>query len=755
MIRQTDTNTPLDLLKRKFSILHEISSAIVFTDNIGSIANLMLDLALSYTDAEKGSLLMIDHGNFLHVLAARGMDRLAIHNYRVRLGEGISGTVAQERTPVLVEDIDKDERFSHFKHDRYKTKSFISCPLLSRNELLGVFNINDKKDGTPFTEDEFDLLKIISNHAAIALENALLLNELKAKAGQLDELNKKLIDSDIHKTEFITRASHELRNPLNSVKGAIYYLRNAENIPLQDRSEFYDIIASETDRVVGRVEHLIDFLHYDESRLLKKSILTPTDVFQDVANTPSIKTLLMRNDIHLQFDDPVRTSDIIGDRVKIIQLFMNLVEAVSSVLDRGDTIRMSSCENGNVQMSISIPRAIPQELSSFLTNPRYPFEQNIPREALKLFLARSVVEAHCWDVEVDQGTEGSQITFNIPQSSEEKISTITENVLELFSELICSLLDVDICSIMFYDDRTGKLKIASAQGLTRDIIRNTSINKGEQIAGWVAQRGEPLFIENIEQDSRFSRKNISQYNAKSLISLPLKSGDRVVGVLNVNNKKTSRPFSKGDFYVASIISQRIAHFMNLLKAGHYSDDDVKSFLSSFDSLIGAARNYDKNKSLLTSTTINIMKELEATEEEIMMAAYAASLYDLGIALIDPSVLKKSALSPEERRSFKAHPINTVDLLNYIEFSDNIKKGIIHHHERYDGNGYPDGLKGGEIPLLSRILAVVDSYCAMISERPYRRAFPIEIALKEISKGAGAAFDPEIVLLLEKIVRDGI
>lgn len=755
MIRQTETKAPLDLLKRKFSILHEISSAIVFTDNIGSIANLMLDLALSYTDAEKGSLLMLDGGNVMRVLAARGMDMLSFQDYRVRLGEGISGKVAKDRTPVLVENIDMDERFSRCKRDRYKTKSFISCPLISRNKLLGVFNINDKKDGSPFNNDEFDLLKIISNHAAIALENALLLNELRTKADQLDELNNKLIDSDIHKTEFITRVSHELRNPLNSIKGAIYYLSNADSITQQDRREFYDIISTETNRVVERVENLIDFLGLeDESRILKKSILTPSDLFQDVANAPSIKTLLMRNNIRFQYESQDRTSDIIGDRVKIVQLFMNLVEALTPILSRGDSINVSSCENGNVQMSISIPREIPSELSTFLTSARYPFEPNIPREALKLFLARSVIEAHSWNVDISSERTGSRITFSIPRREGEKIETITENAMDLFIEFICSLLDVNICSIMLSNDRTGELTISSALGLTPEIIRNTIIKKGENIAGWVALTGEPLFITDIEKDARFPRKSIPQYNSKSLISLPLMDGKSVIGVLNVNNKRTSSPFTLSDYYVSSMISRRISRFRSELKSGKYTDDDVRSFINSFENLLTAARHYDKDKSLLTEVVIRMMRISGASEEEVMTGAYAASLYDLGIALIDPSVLQKSALSTEERRSLKAHPINTVDLLHYIESSDEVKKAIIHHHERYDGNGYPDGLKGTEIPLLSRILAVADSYCAMISKRPYRNALQIDVALKEISDAAGTVFDPEITSLLERAVRDG-
>src|SRR4030065_437657 len=121
----------LDQFKKKFSILQEISSAIVLSDNIGSIANLMLDFAVSYTNAEKGSLMLASERDELYMLAAKGIDMQFIRTYRVKIGEGIAGTVAQSRAPVLVEDIEKDGRFTDKKkRDRYKTTSFISCPIV-------------------------------------------------------------------------------------------------------------------------------------------------------------------------------------------------------------------------------------------------------------------------------------------------------------------------------------------------------------------------------------------------------------------------------------------------------------------------------------------------------------------------------------------------------------------------------------------------------------------------------------------------
>jgi HD-GYP domain-containing protein (c-di-GMP phosphodiesterase class II) len=103
------------------------------------------------------------------------------------------------------------------------------------------------------------------------------------------------------------------------------------------------------------------------------------------------------------------------------------------------------------------------------------------------------------------------------------------------------------------------------------------------------------------------------------------------------------------------------------------------------------------------------------------------------------------------RILKGHPRNTIGLLGNFEISPAVKKAIIHHHERFDGTGYPDQLKGEDIPFLSRVLSVVDAFCAMTSDRPYRKAFAREEALKEIQKGAGSVYDPTVVEAIQEVL----
>ena len=744
----------LDLLKRKFSIFQEISSAIVALDNITSVANLLLDFAINYTNAEKGSLMLINEKGELYILAARDIDTHFIRDYKAKIGEGIAGTVAKDCVPFLVEDIEKDTRFKGKKRDRYKTSSFISCPIMSRKKLLGVFNINDKKDGAPFTEDEFELMKIIANQAAIALENAFLMNQLKHKAAELEEINRKLMDEDVAKTDYLTRVSHELRTPLNSIKGAIYYLLQTEEVGKDARKDFYTIISQETGTLISVIENLLDFIRLeDETKIVSKTIINVAVLLREISASKTLQNELKKKNLLLDLAIKDDISDIVGDKLKISQFFLNLLEGLSHYLENGDVIRISSEENALLEISLDLSSRMPEAVLNWLLTTKKLFDTDQPEQAVKLYLARKVAEVHRWNLEIQNKDDTCTLRIKILRNTEQKIEAAIKASLDMFVEFVSDILNVDICSIMLADNLTGDLTIKSSCGLSDEIINRTRVRPGDKIAGWVAIEGKPLLIENIENDPKFGKKSIKQYTSKSLIALPLKFQDRVVGVLNINNKRNAEELTIKDFRIASLISERISYFINKFTSGEYGESDLKRFMNSFESLINAEKRYHKKQSVLTDLIMGILDELGASEEDKKIAPYISVVYDFGLTLIDERVLLKKTLSSSEASSLKFHPYNTVFLLDTLEFSDAIKKAILHHHERYDGSGYPDGLEGDEIPLLSRVIAVADSFFAMTMDRPYRKKVSREKAIEEIMQGAGSLYDPAVTTALEKVMRD--
>ena len=742
------------LLNKEFSIFQEISHLITATNDINALANFLIDRAIDYTNAEKGSLMLLNEWGELYILSARGFDMRFIETYRIKIGEGIAGMVAQDRSPLLVEDIDKDERFKLKKRDHYKTKSFISCPLISRNKILGVININDKKDGTPFREDEFNLIKIIADQAAIALENAFLMNQLRVKAAELEEINRKLIEADVDKTEFIIRISHELRSPLNSIKGAIYYLQQSEKLKRTKQEEFYDIILTETTGLTSIVNNLLDFLRLEnEAIVVKKSLIDLAGILKEVSESKGLKTKLTNKNLQLKLDIEEGIYNIVGDKLRIIQLFINLVEGLSSYLDSGNIIVITVKGNDFIKADLTIPKKMPEEVLSFFFDSKYIFHTEQSDEKIKLYLSKKIAETHGWGFDARNMDNNFLVSLIIPKSAKEKLEAAVNITMDMFVEFISELMDLNTCSIMLSNELTGELTIKGARGLSDEIVKRTRIKIGDQIAGFVAFEGKPLLIEDIENAPPFKRRNISRYNTKSLLSLPLKIQDKVVGVLNLNNKKTADPFNKKDLYIASILGERISYFLEKLYLGDYKEDEINQILTSFDNLLDAIKSYHKKKSIFPDLVLKIMDKLGAEEEEKKKALYVSMIYDLGLMLIDESILKKETLLPSEIQALKTHPHNTIGLLRSFEFSEDLKKAILHHHERYDGKGYPDRLKGPQIPLISKVLSVVDSYCAMITDKPYRRSITKDKALLEIKAGSGSIYDPEVVKAFEQVFQE--
>jgi diguanylate cyclase (GGDEF)-like protein/PAS domain S-box-containing protein len=148
------------------------------------------------------------------------------------------------------------------------------------------------------------------------------------------------------------------------------------------------------------------------------------------------------------------------------------------------------------------------------------------------------------------------------------------------------------------------------------------------------------------------------------------------------------------------------------------------------------------------------KNLKLSQTELDELTMLSALHDIGkIAVADSIILKPGKLSPEEWEMVKKHPEVGYRIAKSSVDLAAIADAILYHHENWDGSGYPEGIKGTEIPLMARIISIVDSFDAMTSDRPYRRAFSREQAIKEIKKDAGIKFDPELVEAFLKIVND--
>ncbi|MBI1886417.1 MAG: HD-GYP domain-containing protein [Chloroflexi bacterium] len=150
--------------------------------------------------------------------------------------------------------------------------------------------------------------------------------------------------------------------------------------------------------------------------------------------------------------------------------------------------------------------------------------------------------------------------------------------------------------------------------------------------------------------------------------------------------------------------------------------------------------------------LRVAQEIGLNHEERSVVSVAALLHDIGkLAVPDQVLLKPGPLTPEEWTCMKEHPRAGVRILQHIPSVFSTLPAVLHHHEHFDGSGYPDGLAGEAIPAPSRILLVTDAFDAMTSDRPYRKAMSPEEAVEELKRNAGTQFDPDAVAAFLKVL----
>ena len=222
-------------------------------------------------------------------------------------------------------------------------------------------------------------------------------------------------------------------------------------------------------------------------------------------------------------------------------------------------------------------------------------------------------------------------------------------------------------------------------------------------------------------------------------------GGRVVWSMNIKEEESK--YDREDVQI-SLLKKKIA---NLAKRANQSLVEAIYALAKTMQFKDYYSVQNVEKSLFYAG--EIAKVLGFVSREVELIRHAAILHDLGKIGIRESVLfKKGTLAKGEFEKIKMHPQIGVDILRPIHFLRDIIPWILHHHERWDGKGYPNGLKGEDIPLGSRIIAITDVYQALISDRAYRKAYGNKKVLKIIKEGSGTKFDPRIVNIFLDILQ---
>lgn len=330
-----------------------------------------------------------------------------------------------------------------------------------------------------------------------------------------------------------------------------------------------------------------------------------------------------------------------------------------------------------------------------------------------------------------------------------------EQVLDVLIEASRTQLDADMVAVWTFEDDTWTparhwhrhdLTVAHVQGVN-------ALNPG-YLYGLNDASAQTYY------DTEISPAQTQQgvLSPSALMCVPLRAADAKLGLLVVCRFKQGRFFQESERKFFSVLSHRVSGAMEREHLHGELRHTFKQTIQAFANLLEDKDPYTKGHSDRVSTYATLIaRGCGMSAQEVEHVADCALLHDIGkLGIRYEDLNKVDPLSDAEYEMFKSHTTRGKWMLEPIAFLHDLIPGVYHHHERWDGKGYPVGLKGEDIPLVARILAIADTYDAMTSHRSYRRALPHDVAVREIQAFSGAQFDPRLVaIFVDAIAHDRV
>ncbi|MBI5026052.1 MAG: GAF domain-containing protein [Nitrospirae bacterium] len=320
-------------------------------------------------------------------------------------------------------------------------------------------------------------------------------------------------------------------------------------------------------------------------------------------------------------------------------------------------------------------------------------------------------------------------------------------LLERIVKSAVDLSGAETGSLLLYDD-DGNLSFKVLIGKEGQKIKGRLVKRGEGITGWVAEKGEPLVVNNVKNDPRFNSTfdKESGFKTKSILCVPLIYEKEIIGVIEMLNK-IEGGFTEYDKQVLFSLADQaaISIIQNRMHESRHSDfiHMTEILVGVQDSPLPEKRGHSRRVAQYAHL---IGKYMGLSEAELKQLYYASLLHDIGLLRLEYG-------EHWDRNKYTLHSQYGYDMIKDISLWKDVAALILNHHERYDGTGYPSGVKGADIPLGSRIIAIVETFDALTSRHSYKPPRDYKSALQEIEANSGTQFDPKVVDAFKAAVKE--
>lgn len=330
-------------------------------------------------------------------------------------------------------------------------------------------------------------------------------------------------------------------------------------------------------------------------------------------------------------------------------------------------------------------------------------------------------------------------------------------IKRLAVETATTCVEADAASLLLLDPETAELYFEAATGEKGSQLKKIRLKPGQGIAGWVIRRGGAMIIDNVQDDKRFSADvdNSTGYETRTMIIVPVASKARMLGVLQAINKKEGH-FTNDDLEILETLGNQVGIAIENALLYQEQRETFLGVTMAFAEALEKRDDYTGGHTRrVCEYSMAIARKMNVSEEQLEELHLSAILHDIGKIGVPDRVLRKPGkLEPDEFAEMNRHPLLGAEILEHVKSLRPMIEGVRHHHEKFNGSGYPDGKAGEEIPLMGRIIAVADAFDAMTSTRPYRTALSHETALHELTTYSGIQFDPCVVEAFMEVYNEG-
>jgi putative nucleotidyltransferase with HDIG domain len=336
--------------------------------------------------------------------------------------------------------------------------------------------------------------------------------------------------------------------------------------------------------------------------------------------------------------------------------------------------------------------------------------------------------------------------------------------LDVILQQVVEQLRVDAACVLLMEGASQTLSYGAGRGFRSDAVSQTRLRTGEGYAGRVALQRATLHVPLMSQTGVLERQLLlAGEDFVSYVATPLIAKGRVEGVLEIFHRTRLEPAGEWLDFLETLAGQAAIALDNAGMFYSLQRSNVDLALAYDDTLTGWSRALDLrdketegHSQRVTEMTVRLARRMGVDDSEIVHIRRGALLHDIGKMAIPDSILHKpGSLSGDEWEIMKKHPVYAYEMLSPIAFLKPALDIPYCHHEKWDGSGYPRGLKGEQIPLAARVFAVVDVWDALRSDRPYRKARPREMVYAYVREQSGKHFDPRVVEAFVELMETSI